>query len=97
VISSPPMTPRIVTWTDPAVADLQSIQGYIAAMNPGAAGRVAQALLDAAESLSTFPMRGRSSGATRRLVVVAPYVIRYRVRPGEVVILRIRHGRRRRV
>jgi toxin ParE1/3/4 len=97
MIATPPSTPRLVVWTDPAVDDLQAIKSYIAAMNPGAAQRVAQALLEAGESLSVFPMRGRPSGGVRQFVAVTPYVMRYRVRPGEVVILRVRHGRRRRV
>jgi plasmid stabilization system protein ParE len=49
-------------------------------------------LLAAGESLSRFPERGRPIGLRRELVIVRPYVIRYRVLPDRVEILTIRHG-----
>jgi toxin ParE1/3/4 len=54
------------------------------------------ALVEAAESLMDFPERGRLSRPGRReLATIWPYIIRYRVARDHVLILRVRHGRRR--
>ncbi len=44
-------------------------------------------LEEAAEGLADFPEAGRAAGATRLLVTVRPYVIRYRVRPDAIVVV----------
>ena len=63
---------------------------------PSAAEQFANALIEAAESLVDFPERGRMSGPGRReLATIWPYIIRYRVARDHVLILRVRHGRRR--
>ena len=83
-----------VGWTAEAVASLDAIRSYIGLFNPDAADRITQKLIDAANSLSSFPSRGRPvEGALRELATVPPYVIRYRVEGEMVVITRIRHGR----
>ncbi|HLZ82929.1 MAG TPA: type II toxin-antitoxin system RelE/ParE family toxin [Caulobacteraceae bacterium] len=69
--------PRPVIWTDPALDDLAAIRTYIDAMNPPAARRVAQRIVEAADTLETFPLRGRASRGARVLVAVLPYLIRY--------------------
>ena len=86
-----------VVWSLAAIVDLQEIRGYIGAFNPAAARNTASRLISAGESLVNFPARGRPvPGADlRELVVVYPYIIRYRIDGDEVVILRVRHGRRR--
>jgi toxin ParE1/3/4 len=85
-----------VKFTTSAIADLISIRAYIGKFNPAAAGRMAARLLEAGNSLSDLPERGRAVGRDRReLPVVPPYVIRYRIEGETVLILRIRHGRRR--
>jgi plasmid stabilization system protein ParE len=49
-----------------------------------------------AESLATHPHRGRAVyGSVRELVVVRPYLIRYRVTEEAVQIMRIKHGAQR--
>jgi plasmid stabilization system protein ParE len=54
---------------------------------------LAARLLAAANALAEHPERGRLvAGQTRELVVVWPYLIRYRIDADAVVILRIRHG-----
>jgi toxin ParE1/3/4 len=82
-----------IAWSVLARDDLRRIRDYIGAFNPTAARRLSLALVEAADSLVTFPERGRPLGGGRReLVVVWPYVIRYRVSGPDVQILRIRHG-----
>ncbi len=72
---------------------MRGIRDYIGQFNPSAASRLAGRLVATAESLAEFSERGRPIGGNRReMVVVWPYVIRYRVDADRVVILRIRHG-----
>jgi plasmid stabilization system protein ParE len=87
--------PRIV-WTEEAVAHLEAIVDYVSVFDPAAAERVAQRLIELADSLEQFPHRGRDAGSGRReMTVVWPYVLRYRVEGDSVFILRIRHGARK--
>jgi addiction module RelE/StbE family toxin len=81
-----------VVWSRRAIADLETIREYISQFNPLAAQRVAQRLYAAGKSLSDFPERGRPIGKRRELVIVRPYIIRYRVFQSRVEILAIRHG-----
>lgn len=84
---------RRIVWTDEAVAHLEAIVEYVEAFNPAAARRLGERLIDAADSLGTFPDRGRDAGLGRReMTTVWPYVLRYRVEEERVVVLRIRHG-----
>ena len=82
-----------------AIADLQSVLGYIADDNPVAAERVGNALLDHIETLKSFPMRGASvRGAARvRKLIHTPYRIYYEVdsERGLVSVLHIWHGARK--
>lgn len=83
-------------WTEPALADLERIQSYIGQFNPLAAQRMAARLIAATETLSSHAELGRALGRGRReLVIVRPYLIRYRIEDPTVVILRIRHGAQR--
>jgi plasmid stabilization system protein ParE len=84
-----------VAWTDEAVGHLEAIVGYVAALNPAAAERLGQRLVALANSLETYPNRGRDAGEGRQdISVVWPYIMRYRVVGETVLILRIRHGAR---
>lgn len=86
---------RRIIWTAEAVANLQSIFGYVSAFNAPAAARLALRLQLAANSLADHPERGRqTTRGLRELVVIHPYLIRYRVHDEAVIILRIRHGAR---
>jgi len=83
-----------VVWTREALANLELIRAYIQQFNPGAAQRMARRLIEAGDSLRTFPERGRPvANGRRELPTVPPYIIRYRVEGEDVLILRIRHGR----
>jgi plasmid stabilization system protein ParE len=84
---------REVVWSLRARRDLASIRAYIGQVAPLAAERFTLRLIDAAESLAELAERGRPArGNVRELVAVAPYVIRYTVKAGQVSIIRIRHG-----
>jgi addiction module RelE/StbE family toxin len=84
-----------VIWAPAALRDIAGIHRYIAAFNPAAATRLIERLISAGDSLDTNPRRGRPAGAQlRELTVVYPYIIRYRVAADQVIVLRVRHGRR---
>ena len=81
-----------VVWTRRALADLEAIRSYIGLFKPLAAQRMALRLRNAGESLAHFPERGRAKRDLRELVVVRPYIIRYRITAERVEIIAIRHG-----
>lgn len=84
-----------IVWTDDAVGNLEAIVTYVSVFNPGAATRIADRLIEVADSLAEFPNRGRDVGGGRReMTTVWPYILRYRVEAERVVILRVRHGAR---
>lgn len=84
-----------VIWTQRAQGELEAIRAYVGAMNPLAAQRLALRIVAAADSLAELSARGRPNAQMRELVIVRPYVIRYRVRTEAVTILGVRHGARR--
>ena len=87
---------RRIIWTDEAVSNLEAIVAYVGAFSPAAAERLATELSQTAERLALHPDRGRPIRAgMREIVVIRPYLIRYRVHDEAVAILRIRHGYRR--
>jgi plasmid stabilization system protein ParE len=76
-----------VVWTRAAVRDLAHIEAYVNDFNPYAAKKLSGRLVAACESLVDNPMRGRPAAANRgELTVVRPYVIRYSLEAGSVVI-----------
>lgn len=85
-----------VIWRAGARDDRRRIFSYLAERNPAAAARLIEALILTADSLASFPDRGRPGRApgTRELVTVYPYLLVYEVdRTGGVVrILRVWHG-----
>lgn len=87
---------RRVVWTDYALDELVSIHDYIADFNPAAARRFVIKLRAAGESLNQYSEHGRlGTNGVRELVIVRPYVIRYRVHRDRVEILDVRHSARR--
>jgi addiction module RelE/StbE family toxin len=86
-----------VVWTRTALRGVWRAYDYISDFNPPAAIRMAEALLEAGDSLTNFPHRGRlvRGTAIRELITVSPYIIRYRITGDVVVILRVRHSARR--
>ena len=86
-----------VVWTFSALADVECIRRYIGNFNSHAARDMAERIIEAGNGLATFPNRGRQVPGTRlrETAFARPYIIRYRVDPDRVVILRVRHGARR--
>jgi toxin ParE1/3/4 len=86
-------------WTKHAEADLNSIAEYIGQDSPAAAARVVLELIDQTEiSLTSHAVIGRPGRTigTRELVIGSlPYGIPYRVRDGNIEILRVLHTSRR--
>ena len=86
-----------VDWSDEALADLLDAYAFIEADNPSAAERVQDRLVQAAETLSNLPHRGREGrrAGTRELVVQqTPYLVVYTVGEQDITILRLWHGAR---
>lgn len=86
-----------VVWSDEAIANVASIERYIAEFNVPAARRLAARIVEATERLAEHPYMGRAvSRGDRILATVYPYIFRYRVAGDRVFILRVRHGAMRR-
>ena len=64
------MTP--VVWTFSALADVEGIRRYIGNFNPYAARDMAERIIEAGNSLATFPYRGRQVPGTLRETAIAP-------------------------
>jgi toxin ParE1/3/4 len=87
------MTVRIA---DRALRRIAEIYAYIAADSETAAARMAQRLLDAMHGLGVNPHLGRPGrSAGVRELVVEPYIVFYRVRREEVLVLNVLHGAQR--
>ena len=93
------MTGRTIVFSAAARKDIQAIVADIAS-NAGArvAARWRQTLVERARSLADHPflgVEGATIGSGRRRLVVAPYLIVYRVVSDERInIVRIIHGAR---
>jgi toxin ParE1/3/4 len=84
-----------VVWSGHALAGLQRIEAYVSRDAPNAAARLRAALGAAGDSLSQHPERGVViRGNYRRLLVLSPFVIRYRIEGAMVVITSVRDDRR---
>lgn len=84
-----------VVWSVRSRRDLEGIRAYVGQVRPIAAQRLALRLIAAVETLAKHPDRGRPAGDARELVVIAPYVVRYRVKGAIVQVIRIKHGAER--
>lgn len=84
---------RQLRWTTEAADQLEAAVKHIQQDNPGAARKVAQAVIDRIERLVMFPGIGRPGEVkgTRELVS-PPYVVVYRYTEEIVEILYIWHG-----
>jgi toxin ParE1/3/4 len=86
-----------VEWLPQARDQLLSIVRHISQDSPQAAIELAQLIRARADTLATYPNRyraGRIRG-TRELVVKPNYIVVYRVAGEQVLVLRVRHARRR--
>ena len=83
-----------------AATDVGRLRSFLEDKNPAAAGRVAESLEKAVQSLTLFPQRGRPSSIPNVRELVVPfgrsaYVLRYvySSERDELVALRIWHGK----
>ena len=87
-----------VTWTEPALTDLEEIADYIALDNIGAARRLVQKIFSTVERLEQFPESGRLppelEGSRYREVIAGPCPVFYRSEQGKVYILHVMRGER---
>lgn len=77
---------------------MDTLAEYIARDNIAASARVVIRIREAVKKLSDNPAIGRPGRAGIRELVVSntPYIIPYRVRSGEIEILRVLHSSRKR-
>lgn len=91
---------RPVIWSRSALDDLKAQMAYIAAENPAAAQRVADAIRAAASALSDIPTGrpGRVTDTYEKSVTRLPYIIAYAITSspaGEAIaIVRVIHTAR---
>lgn len=88
----------IVRFTASAQADIAKILAQIELESPTTTARVARRFHEVFDHLATFPEAGQrlNDQTTRRFVLNPfPYVIYYRVRRKDLMILRVRHAARR--
>jgi len=86
-----------ITWSRPAVANLEAIHDYIRRDAPGRADRFVQRLIAAAEPLADFPKMGRvvpEGDGRQREVAFDPYRIIYRIEDDEIYIVTVVHSAR---
>jgi plasmid stabilization system protein ParE len=92
-----------VIFTKRSITDLSRIADFLEQDSPQLARRVGDELIAAAKSLSNLPARFRQVGVSRKRnlpvhwLVCDPYLIYYRIDAANVYVLRIRHGRQRRL
>ena len=85
-----------IRWTPTALDDLESLHAYIRNDNPQAADGTVDRLLAGIDALGQHPEMGRA-GRVRgtRELVLAPFVVVYRLHRSVVEIVSIIHGARR--
>lgn len=85
-------------WTDPAVADLENVQDYVARDSPEYADALIERLIMSADQLIAFPESGRlvpeATDPKVRELLVEGYRMIYRFKKGAVQILAVVHGAR---
>ena len=87
-----------VIWSPQSVRDLEAIHAYISDESVRYADLVVGRLVAAVERLQEFPESGRSvperADAAIRELIVGPYRVVYRLRPGLVEIATVFRGSR---
>ncbi len=87
-----------IVWSPTAVEDLKHLRSYIANDDPGAAAKVAKAILEGVENLREHPSMGRPGRVphTRELVITrTPLIVPYRLLERRIEIIAVLHGARR--
>lgn len=88
---------RPVVVSRPAARDVDRLEDWLMARNPGAAIRAGVLLREAFASLSTLPERTiHVDGSEQRQLVrrfgKGTYVIRYVIRPEAIIVTRVWHS-----
>ena len=87
-----------LVWAPEAVRDLASLRAYISRDNPTAARKVVATILDFTErQLTEFPQSGREGrvvGTLELFIPRLPYIVPYRIKDGQLEILRVYHAAR---
>ena len=90
------MTKPVPMDEEPSIFDEIDQEAEEQSIREADAQRMAARLINAGLSLTEHSERGRAGSlGTRELVIVRPYLIRYRIEGGLVVIVGVRHGARR--
>jgi toxin ParE1/3/4 len=86
----------ILRWTPTALRDLESLHAYIAEDNREASAETADRIVSGIEALERHPEMGRRGRvASTQELIVAPYVVAYRVKSTAIEVLGIIHAARR--
>ncbi len=84
-----------VRWTEDALRDLEHVHSYLSSENSNAAASTVEMIVSAIDSLARHPYIGRRGRVTvTRELVLAPYIVAYRIRRSAVEILAIIHSAR---
>lgn len=85
-------------WSPQSVHDLETVRDYVAGDSPRYAALVVERIVQGVERLTSFPESGRvvpeRSDPQLREVIVRPYRVVYRLRPGVVEIVTVFRGSR---
>jgi toxin ParE1/3/4 len=85
-----------LTWTEPALRQLEEIISYIALDKPAAAAKVAQTIFATADNIERFKLLGRSIPefpvAGYRQLWIRPCWLYYRLIEEDVFILHVRRA-----
>ncbi|MCX7244308.1 MAG: type II toxin-antitoxin system RelE/ParE family toxin [Burkholderiales bacterium] len=86
-----------VKWLRNAAKNLNDATEYLVDENPKVAREFFVHIIESVNKLAQFPQLGRSGrvAGTRELVIVGyPYIVPYRIKDGNVEILRVFHTSR---
>lgn len=88
---------REIYWSKQAVRDMIAIGRRVAVDSPERAKSLMQRIAARAEPLAAYPQLGRAGvkAGTRELVAHPHYLVIYRVLPGRIDILRVKHSARK--
>lgn len=90
----------MILLSQDAASDIERVREFLSINNPAAAKRALRVIFDLIEKLQDFPSLGRPTEEPdiRQIVIrfgAAGYIVRYTILPdsGDVLVLRIWHGR----
>jgi plasmid stabilization system protein ParE len=87
-----------LVWSEPALADIESIRDYIRRDSEFYAGRFINRIIEAVETLVELPARGRlvpeADDPNTRELLFQNYRIMYRLETARIIVLAIVHAAR---